>query len=567
MRKTMLTSSLVLFGVAFVLALAACTQDCENLDHDWSDWIEITAATCTKSGKKVRVCSRCDAKDTDTIDALGHAWGEPSVVESTCTEKGKKTYECSICHVQESVDIDEADHEYGVLHAAVTPTCVDDGNVAYFQCLKCQQYFDSNKVPIQNITIPATGEHNWQAGAVTQQPTCTEHGTQIYECAVCHQRDSRDLDEIGHDYGELHEAVAPTCVAVGNMAYFQCSRCMHYFDNEKCPLENVTLPATGVHAWDVSESNVTWIWPNSYEEFLEVGVKAQLKCTVCAETEQRAAIAVKDEEHSQDATCTQEGRYIFTAKLTVGETTLVDVVGRTYTLPVLPSLPDGKPDQDFALVGDLGSIGEDDPLLMTWKSDEQVYEIRHTFSVSQTWAIEAIGSVLQYGGNDIASVMYKGGLTQPSTDLFTVLTDGADEGKIKMNYDCTLLITLDLTAGKIRLFVEDVDLDSRELECWFVGGLNGWSTDDPAYKFERQQDGTYTLTVSIESTANEGATFKIVCDGVELGYDDVNRVFNRGQSTAFGKGANGTIRTTHACTLKLTYDPATNTLTLDVLEE
>jgi len=54
----------------------------DALGHDFGEWTVTTPATCTEDGTETRECSRCDETETRTIDALGHAYGEPSYVWS-----------------------------------------------------------------------------------------------------------------------------------------------------------------------------------------------------------------------------------------------------------------------------------------------------------------------------------------------------------------------------------------------------------------------------------------------------------------------------------------------------
>ena len=54
--------------------LAAC-GDPEH-EHAWGEWTTVKEATCLEDGSKERVCE-CGEKQTETIKALGHKWGNP----------------------------------------------------------------------------------------------------------------------------------------------------------------------------------------------------------------------------------------------------------------------------------------------------------------------------------------------------------------------------------------------------------------------------------------------------------------------------------------------------------
>jgi hypothetical protein len=56
------------------------------LGHDWGEWSEDTAPTCTEAGVKIRSCARCGGTDTGEIAALGHDWSAWNVVTAPSVE-------------------------------------------------------------------------------------------------------------------------------------------------------------------------------------------------------------------------------------------------------------------------------------------------------------------------------------------------------------------------------------------------------------------------------------------------------------------------------------------------
>jgi hypothetical protein len=68
--------------------------------HQWGNWTETTAPTCTEAGIETRTCS-LDATHTETrtgANALGHNFGDWTVTkEPTVTEEGEETRTCSRC--------------------------------------------------------------------------------------------------------------------------------------------------------------------------------------------------------------------------------------------------------------------------------------------------------------------------------------------------------------------------------------------------------------------------------------------------------------------------------------
>ena len=73
--------------------LAAC-GDPEH-EHAWGEWTTVKEATCLEDGSKERVCG-CGEKQTETIDALGHKWGNPYL------DNGVYKHRCGRCGVVEN---------------------------------------------------------------------------------------------------------------------------------------------------------------------------------------------------------------------------------------------------------------------------------------------------------------------------------------------------------------------------------------------------------------------------------------------------------------------------------
>lgn len=117
-----------------------------------------SAANCTTPAVYYKTCSDCTAvsdqeSDTFTYGApLGHGdWGD----------------------------------DYTVI---TEPTCGVDG-VAEGTCGRCHE-------PIADIVVPATGEHTWDAGAVTRKATTTAAGEMTYTCSVCGQTKTEPIAKL-----------------------------------------------------------------------------------------------------------------------------------------------------------------------------------------------------------------------------------------------------------------------------------------------------------------------------------------------------------------------------------
>ena len=215
----------------------------------------------------------------------------------------------------------ESEHDLSYVEAQEA-SCLEDGNIAYYECSKCGAIFAdaeaTTELELEDVTIaaigahswdegtvttqascgesgeltytcsvcgatcteeiPATGEHSWDEGAVTAEPSCTEAGETTYTCTVCGATESEEIPATGHSLVHV-EAAAATCVATGNAAYWECSSCGRLFADaeavEEIQIADVTIAATGEHSW--GEGSVT-----VEASCTEAGSISYL-CTVCGE--------------------------------------------------------------------------------------------------------------------------------------------------------------------------------------------------------------------------------------------------------------------------------------------
>ena len=77
--------------------------------------------------------------------------------------------------------------------------------------------------------IPALG-HDYGAAVVTTAPTCTAEGVETKTCARCGDTETVSVAKLNHDLSRV-EAVEPTCVNAGNVAYYACAVCETTFED------------------------------------------------------------------------------------------------------------------------------------------------------------------------------------------------------------------------------------------------------------------------------------------------------------------------------------------------
>lgn len=162
------------------------------------------------------------------------------------TEDGSKTAECIITVT--------CNHELNKVDA-VDPTCVMDGNVDYFRCVKCSTNFADNAgtTKLTNVTVPATGVHvdTEVRGAVAATEESEGYTGDTY-CKTCNNKiaNGSTIPVLPHTHAMVKtDAVEPTCNEAGNVAYYTCTKCNKTYSDEAGTREitDVTVPATNNH--------------------------------------------------------------------------------------------------------------------------------------------------------------------------------------------------------------------------------------------------------------------------------------------------------------------------------
>ena len=164
---------------------------------------------------------------------------------------------------------------YGTSEHTVPATCGADGRIETV-CSNCGEV-------IATKVLPATGEHTWDNGTVTAEPTETEPGERTYTCVICGKTRTEVIPATGEHTFVFTKTVAPTCTAEGYDLY-TCSGCG--------ATEKRSVKAALGHKWDggTVTTEPTETTP---------GVKTYT-CTVCGETRTEAIPATGPHIHDWD---------------------------------------------------------------------------------------------------------------------------------------------------------------------------------------------------------------------------------------------------------------------------
>ncbi|MCD7890010.1 MAG: hypothetical protein LUG23_08905, partial [Oscillospiraceae bacterium] len=240
---------------------------------------------------------------------------------------------------------------------AVAETCLTDGNIEYWYCSVCGNYYSdedcTTEVALEDTIVEAIG-HNYEA--VITESTCTEDGYTTYTCSNC--GDSYVADETeatGHSYESV--VTEPTCTEGGYTTH-TCSNCGDtYTDSETEALghnyeSEVTTEATcteaGVRTYTCTRCGDTYTEEIPATGHNYVPTETTATCTeggyttyVCSEcgdtyTDEETEALGHDYESvvTKEPTCTETGIMTYTCSR-CGDTYTedIDIVDHTYGEP------------------------------------------------------------------------------------------------------------------------------------------------------------------------------------------------------------------------------------------
>ena len=243
-----------------------CTAE-ERADHETN-----TPATCTAKA----VCAVC-GNQYGKMDTHNHPADKVSTIAylaPTCGSKGHETYKhCAGCgkYFQDGdanlysnvgrFDIASLSHKNATKTAAVASTCEEGGNLAYWHCAYCGNYYadkggkldastayDSNDTFLlsalghdyQGQPYQSDSTGHWQickrSGCGTES-THEDHSGPAATCAAASRCATcgyqlADIDPNNHVSPAKHEAAAPTCTVKGNSEYYSCADCGKFFSGK-----------------------------------------------------------------------------------------------------------------------------------------------------------------------------------------------------------------------------------------------------------------------------------------------------------------------------------------------
>ena len=128
---------------------------------------------------------------------------------------------------------------------AKDPTCIEEGNIEYFTCSKCNKIYadaaGAREITVES-TVVAVFDHTESDWIVDTEPTCTEVGARHKECIVCGEATlTTAIFAKGHSFVDI-EAKDAGCYEDGYNAHKVCTVCGH-------AREKVMIPAGHTGEW------------------------------------------------------------------------------------------------------------------------------------------------------------------------------------------------------------------------------------------------------------------------------------------------------------------------------
>ena len=233
---------------------------------------------------------------TDTVSADitlyaiwedAHTWGEwADTTPATCTENGERTRECEVCSKTESEAIDALGHDYAEEYTVdVDPTCEGVGSESR-HCTRCDATTDSRD-------INALG-HTWGDWTETRAPGCETEGEKEHSCAVCGKTESEAIDALGHDAdGVAWEHDSESHWKICKLCNKEAEKNAHDFGTTgicvcgvigETPVSEFIFSSLGNNEWEVTEytgTRLVVVIPSVYQDgaVTSIGDDAFYGCT------------------------------------------------------------------------------------------------------------------------------------------------------------------------------------------------------------------------------------------------------------------------------------------------
>lgn len=180
MKKTRLSTifplALILMCSIFVLVSCGGKDHTHNYSNEWS-----------KDGSyHWQACSGCE----ETRNKVEHDWNSGIVtIQPTNESEGVKTYTCNTCGQTkvESIPVLDA-------HEHIFSESWSSNDTHHWHAAMCEHSSEKKD----------NGEHDWNDGVVTTEPTTTSKGVKTFTCKTCNKTKKEDIPELEEVHSHVY---------------------------------------------------------------------------------------------------------------------------------------------------------------------------------------------------------------------------------------------------------------------------------------------------------------------------------------------------------------------------
>lgn len=213
---------------------ATCEHSSEKKDngeHNWNSGVVTTEPTTTSMGLKTFTCQLCGKTKTEDVPKLEeghtHVYNQQNINEkyissvATCTEKAKYFYSCT-CGLKGTETFEygeETGHQYS------SAWSYNDTN--HWHAATCEHFSEKKD----------NGEHNWNDGVVTTEPTTTSKGVKTFTCETCNKTKTEDIPKLEEVHSHVYNQQNTDDAYLNSEA--TCTAKATYFYSCSCGLKGI----------------------------------------------------------------------------------------------------------------------------------------------------------------------------------------------------------------------------------------------------------------------------------------------------------------------------------------
>ncbi len=192
----------------------------------------------------------------------------------------------------------------------------------------------------RELVVACKGEHAWDDGVITKEPTCTEPGEKKLTCKLCGEvQEGVVVEATGHSWGEWETVKEATCDAAGS-------------ERRVCANDS-----THVETREIAQLTHEWLTP---VVFFDVDYKSAVAIWTCARdaTHKHTEICTVEKQEKRAATCFECGEYVYKATAVISGTTPLVVKAVSEKIPATGHKFDGMTCADCKThLGDVNGNG------------------------------------------------------------------------------------------------------------------------------------------------------------------------------------------------------------------